>query len=101
MPAWSLPAVLQVLATEPFGPLSRASVHHLSLKTVFLVAIASGHRVSTLQALSVDQGHICWEPKGVRFIPRADFIAKNQSMTSPLVEILLPSLSSFSSFGRG
>ena len=94
---WSLPAVLQVLAKEPFEPLSRASVHHLSIKTVFLVAIASGHRVSTFQALSIDQGHICWEPQGVRVIPRADFIAKNQSTTSPLVEIVLLSLSSFSS----
>ena len=64
---------------------------------MFLVALASGHRVSTLQALSVDPGHIRWEPSGVRLIPRADFIAKNQSQNSPMVEIFLPSLSSFSS----
>ena len=72
-------------------------MHHITIKTVFLVALASGHRVSTLQALSVDPGHIRWEPSGVRLIPRADFIAKNQSQNSPMVEIFLPSLSSFSS----
>ena len=97
LPSWSLPAVLQALAKEPFEPMHKASLHHLTLKTVFLVAIASGHRVSTLQALSVDPGHIRWESFGVRLVPRADFIAKNQTHSSPLVEIYLPSLSSFSS----
>ena len=97
LPSWSLPAVLKALAEAPFEPLHKASLHHLTLKTVFLVAIASGHRVSTLQALSVDPGHIRWEASGARLIPRADFIAKNQTHSSPLVEIYLPSLSSFSS----
>ena len=97
LPSWSLPAVLRALAQAPFEPMYKASLHHITIKTVFLVAIASGHRVSTLQALSVDPGHIRWEPSGVRLIPRADFIAKNQSQNSPMVEIFLPSLSSFSS----
>ena len=53
LPSWSLPAVLQALAKEPFEPMYKASLHHLTLKTLFLVAFASGHRVSTMQALSV------------------------------------------------
>ena len=97
LPSWSLPAVLRALMLEPFEPMCNASLHHLTIKTVFLVAIASGHRVSTLQALSVDPGHLRWEPHGVRLFPRHDFIAKNQSDSSPTVEIFLPSLSSFSS----
>ena len=97
LPSWSLPAVLRALAKEPFEPMSQASLRCVTLKTVFLVAIASGHRVSTLKALSVDPGHIRFDPQGVRLIPRADFIAKNQTHKSPLVEIFLPSLSSFSS----
>ena len=96
-PAWSLPAVLRALAEGPFEPMSRASLHHITMKTVFLVAFASGHRVSTLKALTIDPGHIRWEPQGVRLIPRADLIAKNQTHSSPLVEVFLPSLSSFSS----
>ena len=63
----------------------------------FLVAIASGHRISTLHALSIEPGHIRWEPNGVRLVPRPDFIAKNQSPSSQSVEIFLPSISSFSS----
>ena len=97
LPAWSLPAVLQALAKEPFEPMSKASLHHLTLKAAFLVAIASGHRVSTLNALSVDPVHIRWEPQGVRLVPRPDFIAKNQTHSSPLVEVFLPSIASFSS----
>ena len=73
IPAWSLPAVLQVLASAPFEPLHKASLRHLTLKTVFLVAIASGHRVSSLQALCVDPGHLRWEASGVRLIPRLGF----------------------------
>ena len=97
LPAWSLPAVLHALSLEPFEPMYRASFHHLTLKTVFLVAIASGHRVSTFHALTIDPGHFRWEPRGVRLVPRADFIAKNLSSSSPQVEFFLPSMSSFSS----
>ena len=68
LPAWSLPAVLIVLASAPFEPLHKASLRLLTLKTAFLVAIASGHRVSSLQALCVDPGHLRWEASGVRLI---------------------------------
>ena len=70
LPAWSLPAVLKVLASAPFEPLHKASLRLLTLKTAFLVAIASSHRVSSLQALCVDPGHLRWEASGVRLIPR-------------------------------
>ena len=97
LPAWSLPSVLGALSKAQFEPLHKASLRFLSIKAAFLVAIASGHRVSTLQALSIHPGHLRWEPNGVRLVPRADFIAKNQSSTSQSVEIFLPSISSFSS----
>ena len=91
LPAWSLPSVLSALSKLRLNLFTRL------LSISFLVAIASGHRVSTLQALSIDPGHIRWEPNGVRLVPRADFIAKDQSPTSHSVEIFLPSISSFSS----
>ena len=97
LPPWSLPAVRKILASALFEPLHKASLHLLTIKTVFLVAIASGHRVSSIQALCVDSGHIRWEASGVRLIPRPDFIAKNQSVTSGSVKIFLPSISSLSS----
>ena len=97
VPAWSLPAVLKVLASAPFEPLHKASLRLLTLKTAFLVAIASGHRVSSLKALCIDPGHIRWEASGVRLIPKMGFIAKNQSLKSGSVEIFLPAISTLSS----
>ena len=64
---------------------------------MLLVAITSSHRISTFHALSVESGLIRWEPSGVRFVPKPEFFAKNQKSSSPLVEIFLPSISSFSS----
>ena len=97
LPAWILPVVLRALSKAPFEPLHKASLHCLAIKSAFFVAIASGHRISTLHALSVEPGHIRWEPAGVRLVPRPGFIAKNQSPSSQSVEIFLPSMSSFSS----
>ena len=97
VPAWSLPAVLKVLASAPFEPLHIASLCLLTLKMAFLVAIASGHRVSSLKALFIDPGHIHWEASGVRLIPKMGFIAKNQSLKSGSVEIFLPAISTLSS----
>ena len=88
--------VLRALAKAPFEPLHKVSLHCLAIKT-FLVAIASGHRISTLHALSIETGHVRWEPAGVRLVPSPDFIAKNQSPSSQSVEIFLPSMLSFSS----
>ena len=96
-PAWSLPSVLRVLMEAPFEPLATTSLRNLTLKTVFLVAVASGHRVSTLQALCLDRGHIRWEPAGVRLIPKPGFLAKNQGVSSPIVEVFLPKIASISS----
>ena len=86
LPAGSLPAVLRALALEPFEPFHKASLHNLTINTVLLVAIVSGHRISTFHALSVESGHFCWEPSGVRLVPKPEFIAKNQKSSSPLVE---------------
>ena len=95
--AWSLPVVLRALAEAPFELLHKVSLHCLAIKTAFLVAIVSGQRISALHALSIEPGHVRWEPAGVRLVPRPNFIAKNQSPSSQPVEIFLPSMSSFSS----
>ena len=89
--------VLRALSGAPFEPLHKASLLCLVIKTAFLVTITSVHRISTLHALSIEPGHIRWEPAGVRLVPRPGFIAISQSPSSQSVEIFLPSLSSFSS----
>ena len=64
VPPWSLHAVLRALAKPPFEPLAQASFLHLTVKTVFMVAVASGQRRSTLHALTLEPGHIRWNPPG-------------------------------------
>ena len=77
------------LAAPPFEPLATASTMNLTVKTVFRMAVASGHRSSTIHALAAASEHIRWERDVVRLIPRPDFIAKNQSASSRPVEIFL------------
>ena len=91
LPTWSLPCVLEALAKAPFEPLAEASLRDVTIKTVFLMAIASGHRRSALRALPAAPGHIRWD--GVRLIPNPSYVAKNQTASSKPVEIFLSSLS--------
>ena len=89
--------MLDALAKPPFEPLAEASLRNVTVKTVFLVAIASGQRRSALHALSAAPGHIRWEPGGVRLLPSPSYIAKNQTAASSPVEIFIQPLSSHSS----
>ena len=100
IPSWSLPSVLCSLTSSPFEPLHKASLFHLTLKTVFRLAVASGQRRSSLQALSIEPGHLRWENSGVRLIPKASFIAKNQTASSGSVEVFFPLLPPFPLFLR-
>ena len=54
LPQWDLGIVLQALSKPPYEPLREASLKHLTLKTVFLLTMASGGRRSELQALVFD-----------------------------------------------
>ena len=81
LPSWSLPAVLEALTKAPFEPLAEASLRDLTIKTV----------------LSSAPGHIRWERSGVRLIPNPSYIAKNQTASSPLVEIFIQPISAHSS----
>ena len=82
---------------SPFEPLSSATLKCVTLKTIFLLAIASGRRRNGLQALSCDSGHIRWDPSGVVLIPHPGFLAKNESQNYMAKRIYLPKMSTFSS----
>ena len=97
LPSWSLPRVLQALAAPPFEPMNDASLMDVSIKTCFLIAVASGQRRSSIHALSTAHGHLRFEPDQVRMIPEASFIAKNQTATSRPCELILPTIRSSSS----
>ena len=58
LPQWDLGIVLEALSKSPYEPLREASLKHLTLKTVFLLAMASAERRSELQVLVFDQKYI-------------------------------------------
>ena len=72
LPQWDLGVVLE--------PLREASFKHLTLKTVFLLAMASAGRRSELHALRFDQNYIQFKPKGagVTLYFSPEFMRKNQ-----------------------
>ena len=50
VPSWNLSLVLHQLTKAPFEPMRKASLKHLTLKTVFLLALGSGKRRSEIHA---------------------------------------------------
>ncbi|CAM4657101.1 unnamed protein product [Leuciscus chuanchicus] len=54
VPAWDLSLVLDSMKGEPFEPLQSVDLRYLSLKTAFLMALASVKRVGDLHALSTN-----------------------------------------------
>ena len=63
VPSWSLDIVLSALKRPPYYPLDAISLKHLTLRTVFLLAIASARRVSELHALRLNL--LTWKPAEV------------------------------------
>ena len=80
LPQWDLGIVLEALSEPPYEPLREASFKHLTLKTVFLLAMASAGRHSELHALRFDQNYIQFKPKGagVTLYFSPEFMRKNQ-----------------------
>ena len=77
VPSWNLSLVLHQLTKPPFEPLRKASLKHLTFKTVFLLALGSGKRRSEIHA---------WVHKNIRhqedwsnvsLYPSPSFISKN------------------------
>ena len=74
VPPWSLELVLRVLTSAPFYPLHQCDLKHLTLRTVFLLAISSARRASELHAIRVDSlvrhgtGYIAYTDE--RFLPK-------------------------------
>ena len=80
LPQWDLGVVLEALSKSPYEPLREASFKHLTLKTVFLLAMASAGRRSELHALRFDQNYIQFKPKGagVTLYFSPEFMRRNQ-----------------------
>ena len=78
LPKWNLSVVLNELTKAPFEPMKDTDLKHLTLKTAFLLALASGKRRSEIHAWVANKvsNLVQWEK--VALFPSSDFIAKNQ-----------------------
>ena len=77
IPSWNLSLVLHQLTKPPFEPLRKASLKHLTFKTVFLLALGSGKRRSEIHSwLNKNIRHQADWSK-VSFYPLPSFLAKN------------------------
>ena len=75
--SWNLSLVLHQLTKPPFEPLRKASLKHLTFKTVFLLAQGSGKRRSEIHAwLNKNIRHQADWSK-VSLYPSPSFLAKN------------------------
>ena len=68
VPEWSLPKVLKMLQCSSFEPLKKASLKHVTLKTIFLVAITTFRRCADIQALRLGEGFVQVQSRGVTFM---------------------------------
>ena len=80
-PSWDLNKVLFYLMEPPFEPLNNSDLRTLTMKVLFLVALATAKRVGELQAISKNvarQG----DSLSLSYVP--EFLAKTESASNPL-----------------
>ena len=78
LPKWNLSVVLNELTKAPFEPMKDTDHKHLTLKTAFLLAFASGKRRSEIHAWVANKVSNLGQWERVALFPSSDFIAKNQ-----------------------
>ena len=78
IPKWNLSVVLNELTKKPFEPMKDSDIKHLTLKTAFLLALASGKRRSEIHAWVANKVSNVGQWEKVALFPSSDFIAKNQ-----------------------
>ena len=78
LPKWNLSVVLNELTKAPFEPMKDTDLKHLTLKTAFLLALASGKRRSEIHAWVANKVSNLGQWEKVALFSSSDFIAKNQ-----------------------
>ena len=92
-PSWDLDLVLEALNKLPYEPILSASLRDVTIKTAFLLAIASGRRASEIHALAINE-HMIFSRHGVTLYFRPSFLAKNEKSNFSASPISLPKLDS-------
>ena len=78
LPKWNLSVVLNELTKAPFEPMKDTDLKHFTLKTAFLLTLASGKRHSEIHAWVASKESNLGQWEKVALFPSSDFIAKNQ-----------------------
>ena len=78
LPKWNLSVVRNELTKVPFEPMKDRDLKHLTLKTAFLLAVASGKCRSEIRAWVANNVSNLGQWEKVALFPSSDFIAKNQ-----------------------
>ena len=78
LPKWNLSVVLNELTKARFEPMKDTDIKHLTLKTIFLLALASGKHRSKIPAWVANKVSNLGQWEMVALFPSLDFIAKNQ-----------------------
>ena len=99
-PPWNLSLVVQALTKPPFEPIAKCELKFLTLKSVFLVALASGRRRSELHALCFDSHHFRQnqDQSMVTLYPDLEFVAKTQALYAVAEPIKLRAFTSVGSY---
>ena len=78
LPKWNLSVVLNECTKAPFEPMKDTALKHLTLKTAFLLALASGKCRSKIHAWVANKVSNLGQWEKVALFPSSDFKAKNQ-----------------------
>ena len=78
LPRCNLSVVLNELTKAPFEPVKDTDLKHITLKTTFLLALASSKRRSKIHAWVANKVSNLGQWEKVALFPSSDFIAKNQ-----------------------
>ena len=95
VPSWNLSLVLHQLTQSPFEPLQKASLKHLTFKTVFLLALGSGKRRSEIHAWVHRNIRHQEDWANVSLFPSPCFLSKNQLAKegpSSVAPVIIPAL---------
>lgn len=102
LPEWDVAFVLYCLTKGPWEPLENASISRLTLKTFFLVLLASGRRRSDVGA--IDVARIAFTPDdAVTMFPSREFVPKTRAAlegNAAFSPITIPNLSNFVGLGE-
>ena len=98
LPKWKLSVVLNELRKAPFEPMKDTDLKHITLKTAFLLALASGKRCSEIHAWVANKVSNLSQWEKVALVPSSDFIAKNQlprEGSQSVSPVTIPALTTF------